>query len=111
MYPSVGKGLHLYGGFFTSYAADLTNPPWLYIMLRRRPVHRPVSWFGSSAEFAAGSIFFGGVLSEISQVVWPKGVFAGTFDPFDIAAYGIGLIVCYVADKYELRFRQSQPVD
>jgi hypothetical protein len=103
MYPNFGKSLHLYGGIFTSYAADLTNPPWLYIVLRRGSVFRLIRWFGSSPELAAGSIFVGGVLSEVSQIIWPKGFFAGTFDPLDIVAYGTGLLVCYVLERRELR--------
>jgi hypothetical protein len=105
MYPSFGKALHLHGGLFNSYAADLTFPAWFYIQLRRRPgrILRPVLWFGGSRELAAGSIFVVGLLSEVSQFYWPKGVFGGTFDPFDIAAYGVSLLVCYVADGREPR--------
>jgi hypothetical protein len=107
MYPSLGKSLHIYGGFFTSYAADLTNPPWLYIVLRRRPVLPLTRWLGRSPELAAGSIFVGGVVSEVSQFYWPKGFFAGTFDLLDIVAYGSGLLVCYIADKREARSQAS----
>ena len=47
-------------------------------------------------------------LTELSQVYWPRGVFAGRFDPLDILAYGCGLAVCYVADKVS---RESPPND
>ena len=56
-----------------------------------------------SPELAAGSIFVVGLLSEVSQFYWPKGIFRGTFDPFDIAAYGVSLLVCYVAERREPR--------
>ena len=105
MYPTLGKAFHLYGGVFGSYAADLTFPAWFYIQLRRRPSRllRRIRWFGKTPELAAGSIFLVGLLSEVSQYYWPKGIFHGTFDPFDIAAYGAGLLVCYGADALEAR--------
>jgi hypothetical protein len=105
MYPGLGKALHLRGGLFNSYAADLTFPAWFYIQLRRRPwrMLRPVRWFNRPRELAAGSIFAVGLFSEVSQFYWPKGIFRGTFDPFDIAAYGVSLLVCYVAERNELR--------
>jgi hypothetical protein len=111
MYPRVGKALHLSGGFFSSYAADLTFPAWYYIVLRRRPSRqfRVVRWFGSSPELAASSIFVVGVISEVSQIYWPKGIFRGTFDPFDIAAYAAGLMVCYLAEKREMRLALPLP--
>ena len=103
MEPSFGKAIHLYGGLFTSYAADLTHPPWLYIGLRRRPVYAWARWVSSSPELVASSIFLAGALYEVSQVFWPEGVFGGIFDPLDIVVYGAGLSVCYVADKRGLR--------
>lgn len=100
--------LHIKAGFLTSYAADLFLPPWLYIVLRRLAGPRsPVSplsrWFGSSPALAAGSLFIGSVLSEISQIYWPKGFFAGTFDPLDLVAYGSGLLVCYLIERLQIR--------
>ena len=60
-------------------------------------------WFGRSPEIAAGSLFIGSSVSELSQIAWPRGFFAGTFDPFDFAAYGAGLLACYVAERHQLR--------
>lgn len=101
MYPGVGKALHLSGGLFSSYGADLTFPAWFYIQLRHRPwrMLRRVRSFGGSPELAAVSIFVVGLLSEISQLYWPQGIFRGTFDPLDIAAYGASLLVCYGAER------------
>lgn len=31
--------------------------------------------------------------------MWPRGIFAGRFDPWDIVAYATGLLVVYGADK------------
>ena len=98
MYPQLRKALGISGGFFTSYAADLTNPPWIYIRFRRGAVIPAARWFGRSPERAAFGIFAVGVATELSQIYWPRGFFGGTFDPFDIAAYAVGLIVCYVVD-------------
>jgi hypothetical protein len=102
MYPSIGKALRVYGTVFTSYAADLTNPAWLYIVLRRRPhLNRLVRLTGRTPELAAISIFTAGVVTELSQIVWPNGFFAGRYDPLDLVAFATGLAVCYVADKRE----------
>ena len=98
---------HIRAGFLTSYAADLFLPPWLYIVLRRlampgqsaNPLFRLL---GRSPELAALSLFIGSVLSEVSQIFWPKGIFRGTFDPLDLLAYGVGLLVCYAVDKRQL---------
>jgi len=95
--------LHVRAGFLTNHAADLFLPPWLYIVLRglagTPPSWNPLlRWLGRSPALAAGSLFVGCVLSEVSQRYWPKGLFAGTFDPLDIVAYGTGLLVCYLKD-------------
>lgn len=105
MYPGFGNAVHLSGSLFTSYGADLTFPAWFYIQLRRRPwrMLRSVRWFGSSPELAAGSIFAVGLLSELGQFYWPKGIFRGTFDALDIVAYAVSLFVCYAAERHEVR--------
>ena len=104
---------HVRGGFFTSYAADLFLPPWLYIVTRRLSMPGQSSnpllrWLGSSPELAALSIFIGSALSEVSQIFWPKGFFSGIFDPLDLVAYGVGLLTCYIVDKRQQR--PSSPV-
>ena len=103
MFPRFGKASGLYGGFFTSYAADLANPPWLYIVFRRGQASRIAWWLGRSPERAGFSIFAAGAATELSQIYWPHGFFGGTFDPLDIAAYALGLIVCYLADRRPFR--------
>lgn len=92
------------GGFLTSYLADLTFPPYFYIALRgkgfdRPLVIKPVRWFGQTALRTALSIFTVGAVTEISSNFWPHGPFGGTFDPLDIVAYAVGLIVCYYFDR------------
>ena len=91
------------GGFFTSYAADVTLPAYLYIVVRG--LHGPsrrqwtTKFFGSSPELAAAVIFGGSVATEVSQIYWPHGPFAGRFDPWDIGAYLLGTGACYVIDR------------
>jgi len=92
------------GGFLTSYLADLTNPPWLYIVFRelagpKARVVRPLRWLGATPERAAASIFLVGTVAELKTFWWPAGPFAGTFDPLDIAAYGVGLAICWAVER------------
>jgi len=90
-------------GFFTSYAADLALPAWLYIVARN--LHEPRSHsmlsrvLGRSPEVVAGALFLGSVASEVSQFLWPSGFFAGRFDWLDIVAYAAGIGICYGFDK------------
>ncbi|MBI2212674.1 MAG: hypothetical protein HYU52_03435 [Acidobacteria bacterium] len=95
-------------GFFTSHAADLFLPPWLYIVIRRLadPTASRISllrWLGRSPERSALSLFVGSSLTEVSQIYWPNGPFRGVFDPLDLVAYASGLLVCYLIDRGRLR--------
>lgn len=47
-------------------------------------------------------LFGGSTLTELSQTWWPHGRFVGTYDPYDIVAYGIGVGACYVFEKISL---------
>lgn len=92
------------GGFLTNYLADLSFPPFFYIVLRgkvadRPMVIRPVRWFGKTPLRAAVSIFLVGAITEVSSYFWPLGPFGGTFDRWDIAAYAFGLAICYLVEK------------
>jgi hypothetical protein len=96
--------LHVRGGFLTNHAADLVVPAWLYVAFRglysehgRRTLLQRV--FGRTPEVAALSLFVASALTEISQFYWPRGLFSGRFDTWDIFAYAFGLAACYVADK------------
>lgn len=106
--------LHVRAGFLTSHAADLFLPPWLYVVMRFFPaqrgwlgaIHR---WFGQSPARAAGGLFVASALTELSQIAWPHGLFAGTFDPLDLVAYAVGLLVCFVVDERQRRAALSRP--
>lgn len=96
------------GGFLTSHAADLATPALLYIVLRRYPPAGrhggPLSLralFGRTPEVAALVVFLGATATELSQRFWPHGLFPGTYDPLDIAAYAVSVLVPYVADRLE----------
>lgn len=95
-------------GFLSSYAADLGCPAWLYISMRGLHGARPNAlgrFFAATSERAALVLFVGSTLTELSQIWWPYGFFAGTFDPLDIVAYAVGVGVCYIAERLWLRRR------
>jgi hypothetical protein len=94
--------LRVRGGFLTSHLADLVVPAWLYVHVRGlspsappRLLHRLV---GATPRRAAALLLAASAATELSQAVWPRGAFAGTFDPLDIVAYGAGLAACLAAE-------------
>ena len=93
------------GGFLTSHLADLTVPALLYVLARERApgkrmaFRRATQWLGRTPERAAIVLLLASAGTEVSQAVWPRGIFAGRFDPWDIVAYATGLLVVYGADK------------
>ncbi len=100
--------MHVRGGFLTNYLADLTFPPWYYIVIRglssgKDRVPRLLRWFGQSPERTAISIFLVGAATEISQLYWPRGLFKGTYDTWDIVAYALGLAICYSIERDQIR--------
>jgi hypothetical protein len=90
-------------GFLSNHAADVACPAWLYIGLRGLHGQRRPSalgrYLGATPERAALVLFGGSTSTELSQIWWPKGFFAGTYDPYDIVAYAIGVGACYVFEK------------
>jgi hypothetical protein len=90
-------------GFLTNHAADLALPAWLYIVLRMQTADgrrsQLLPWAGRSAGVTAGMIFAGATATEAWQYFWPEGIFAGTFDPLDIVAFGVGVSACYLAEQ------------
>lgn len=107
MYPAIGKALLILGTLFTSYAADLAFPPWFYIACRHHRPNRFAGWLGRSPVILAVGILIVGALSEFAQLYYPRMV-TGTFDPLDIAAYAVGLIVCLVLDVFLPSLRPVQ---
>lgn len=96
------------GGFLTNYLSDVAFPPWFYIYIRGlrtdgKELPNLVlfkNWFGLTPERAALSIFIVGALSEFKTMIWPTGPITGTYDPYDILAYAIGILICYLVDKF-----------
>lgn len=90
-------------GFATSHLADLVGPAWLYIVFRGladpENRNRLGQILGATPERAATILFVGSSATEITQIYWPSGLFAGRFDPFDIAAFAIGILPLYLVDK------------
>lgn len=97
--------LHVHVVFLTTHAADLSGPALLYIQTRKlwqQGSRRfPAGIFGRSPEIVAGSFFFASVITEISQIYYPHGIFSGRFDPLDIAAYALGIGACYIFEKFQ----------
>lgn len=97
--------LHVRAGFLTNYLADLTVPALLYVVSRRLVpgklwlLHGLMLWIGRTPARAAAVFFLASSATEMSQIFWPRGFFAGRFDPWDLVAYGAGLLTCYVLDK------------
>ncbi len=97
--------LHIRAGFLTNHAADLVVPALLYVMFRGLAEHdrRPTflrRWLGATPERAGGALFLASAVTELSQRFWPGGLFPGRFDPLDIAAFALGLVLCYAGDKW-----------
>ena len=94
---------HIHAGLVTSYGADLALPAWLYIATRSLDNPQRQSWLkrivGRTPELTASILFLASAITEVSQYYWPRGVFPGVFDFFDILAYGIGILACYILDK------------
>lgn len=103
--------MRMRAGFLTNHLADLTVPAWLYIACRglypptshKRPATFIQRMIGRTPETAALSLFAASTITEASQRFWPHGIFPGTFDRMDVLAYGVGLGLCYAADKIALR--------
>lgn len=99
--------LRVQAGFLTSHLADLTVPALLYVISRGLVPTRPgasvrlMRWLGRTPERAAVSFFAASAVTELSQIWWPRGWFAGSFDPWDLAAFAAGILACYGLDKRE----------
>jgi hypothetical protein len=97
--------LSVRAGFLTNHLADLTVPALLYVVSRglggeRRP-RGPglLRWIGRTPFRAALVFFLASAATEVSQIFWPRGIFSGRFDPWDLVAFGAGLLTCYIFDR------------
>ncbi len=102
-------GLQMYrvnAGLLTNYGADLFAPPYLYVMLRNDRLRL--------RSLTALSVVFGGCflwewMQRYDLAGTPFAITRGRFDPFDLLAYTVGLLVVYVADILWLRPRRILP--
>ena len=93
--------LEVRGGFTTNYLADIIIPPLLYINTVKLPSKRfqVLIFLSEKPLLTAVLIFAGSTFTEVCQIFWPRGLFSGYFDPWDIVAFSSGLIVVYTVDR------------
>ena len=86
---------HVRGGWLTNYGADVFGTAWLYAMFRQGKTvlqrERPLS-----PEATAALVFFGCAGSEFGQQLR---VVPGHFDPLDLVAFGVTVLLCYGIDR------------
>lgn len=102
-------GLQMYrvnAGLLTDYGADLFAPPYLYVMMRQGRLRL--------RSFTALSVVLGGCflwewMQRYDLAGTPFEITRGRFDPFDLLAYTVGLLVIYGADVLWWRRRRIRP--
>lgn len=102
-------GLQMYrvnAGFLTDHGADLLAPPYLYLVTRG-------GWLKLGPVGAFTLVLGGCVIWEWLQRYdlsgTPLAITRGRFDPVDLMAYVVGMIVVYVLDVAWLRRRGFTP--
>lgn len=102
-------GLQMYrinAGFLTNYGADLLAPPYLYLVLRGGRLR-----LGSLTALAVvlGGCFLWEWMQRYDLAGTPLGITRGSFDPLDLLAYTLGLLLSYIVDIRWLRPRGILP--
>jgi hypothetical protein len=96
-------GLQMYrvnAGFLTNYGADLFAPPYIYVMLRDGRLRlRSLTALG----VVLGGCYIWEWMQRYDLAGTPFAITRGSFDPFDLLAYTVGLLGIYVADIRWLR--------
>ena len=91
-------------GFATNHLADVVAPALLYVVFRGLAEpgreNRLRQLVGATPERAATMLFVGSSVTELTQIYWPSGLFAGRFDPLDIAAFALGILPLYLLDRF-----------
>jgi hypothetical protein len=85
---------HVRAGVLTNYGADIFGTGWLYAIFRQGKSLYPRREL--SPELTSAFVFLGCAASEFGQL-WR--VVPGTFDPFDLVAYGVTVLACYLVDR------------
>lgn len=116
---------HIRAGFFTNYAADFAIPAWIYVVQRR--MQSTPGAKGALRRLSPGVlamlIFLCCLITEVCQFFWPRGLFPGVFDWFDVLAYSAATASFWALDHKwpidrqaptgpdEAKFQASQPLD
>ena len=86
---------HVHGGLLTDYGADVFGTAWLYAMTRQG---RTIFQRGRTVPaWSAAVIVF--VLCTASEFGQKWHLVPGHFDPLDIAAYAIAVVVSWFLDR------------
>jgi hypothetical protein len=92
-------------GLLTDYGADLFAPPYLYVMVRQGRLRlRSLTAFST----VLGGCYLWEWMQRYDFAGTPFVITRGRFDPFDLLAYTVGLLVVYGADVLWLRPRRTQ---
>lgn len=99
-------GMQMYqvnGGVVTSYGADLLAPPILYFSFREGyRIPRTTRVWRLDPLASLLTVFIGCAVWEWSQRYdfggTPLALAAGRFDPLDLLAYALGLLISYAVD-------------
>ena len=94
-------------GMLTDYGADLLAPPYLYVMFRSFRRLRLSSL--TTLAVLLGGCFLWEWLQRYDLAGTPLGITHGTFDPFDLLAYIVGLLAIYVVDVRWSHPRRTLP--
>jgi hypothetical protein len=88
---------HIRFGVLTSYGADIACPAYLYLISRRRGKSPFTFLRPATPGMAAGCVFALSVAWEIGQKVR---LVPGVYDPLDIVAYGVGVAVPFLIERW-----------
>ena len=102
-------GLQMYrvnAGFLTNYGADLFAPPYMYLTLRGGRL-RPRAL--TALAVVLGGCFLWEWLQRYDLSGTPLAITRGRFDPLDLLAYTVGMLVIYAVDVCWLRPRRILP--
>jgi hypothetical protein len=85
-------------GFWGGYVRDIVGPPVFYVFLRG--LHRPMGPRDAGCFFSASRtalMLFGACL--VIEGIQYFELYSGYFDPYDLVAYGAGILACYTLDR------------
>ena len=97
---------HKHLGFLTSQGADVVAPALLFVVTRDgKSLLRFIGLRQDRPALIAAGVFALSVAWEICQRLhWIPGV----FDPMDIAAYGVGVAIPFVLDRWLIHRESSR---